>query len=100
MPEHRCRPRCAADTTTKPATGHYRRLMQTRFDVEAYHDRPQVGTVISMIKRRQGAHVRGINYWSQCRDLRLKVLTHNIMILLHIKVFYRAGQNYFRNESF
>lgn len=79
--------------STKPATGHYRRLMQTRFDVEAYHDRPQVETVISMIKRRQGAHVRGINYWSQCRDLRLKVLTHNVMILLHIKVFYRAGQN-------
>ena len=76
--------------TKKPASGRYRRLMQTRFDVDAYHDRPQVETVISKIKRRQGAHVRGINYWSQCRDLRLKVLTHNIMILLQIKVFYRA----------
>jgi hypothetical protein len=50
----------------------------------------QVETVISMIKRRQGSHVRGINYWSQCRDLRLKVLTHNVMILLRIEVFYRA----------
>jgi hypothetical protein len=76
--------------TSKPATGHYRRLMQTRFDENAYHDRPQVETVISMIKRRQGAHVRGINYWSQCRDLRLKVLTHNVMILLRIKVFYNS----------
>lgn len=80
--------------TDKPATGRYRRLMQTRFDVEAYHDRPQVETVISMIKRRQGAHVRGVTYWSQCRDLRLKVLTHNVMILLRITLFYRAGQNY------
>jgi hypothetical protein len=81
--------------TSKPAAGHYRRLMQTRFDVNAYHDRPQVETVISMIKRRQGAHVRGTSYWSQCRDLRLKVLTHNVMILLHIKVFYRAGRSSF-----
>ena len=26
---------------------------------------------------------------------RTLVLTHNVMILLRIKVFYRAGQNYF-----
>jgi hypothetical protein len=78
--------------TNKPATGRYRRLMQTRFDVHAYRDRPQVETVISMIKRRQGAHLRGVNYWSQCRDLRLKVLTHNVMILLRIEVFYRASR--------
>jgi len=77
--------------THKPAAGHYRRLMQTRFDAAADRDRPQVETVVSMIKRRQGAHVRGVSYWSQCRDLRLKVLTHNVMILLKIKVFYRAG---------
>jgi len=68
--------------TTKPASGHYRRLMQTRFDRNAYRDRVQVETVISMIKRRQGNHVRGHTYPSQCRDLRLLVLTHNIMILL------------------
>jgi Transposase DDE domain len=76
--------------THKPASGHYRRLMQTRFDVDAYRDRAQVETVISMIKRRQGAHVRGVTYWSQRRDMRLKVLTHNVMILLRIEVFYRA----------
>ena len=81
--------------TSKPATGRYRRLMQTRFDADAYHDRPQVETVISMIKRRQGAHVRGVNYWSQCRDLRLKVLTHNVMILLTIQLFYRAALSSF-----
>ena len=42
--------------TTKPATGYYRRLMQTRFDRKAYRDRVQVETVMSMIKRRQGSH--------------------------------------------
>ena len=74
--------------TSKPASGRYRRLMQTRFDPSAYHQRVQVETVMSMIKRRQGSHVRGRTYHSQCRDLRLMALTHNVMILLCIEVFY------------
>jgi hypothetical protein len=74
--------------TDKPASGRYRRLMQTRFDVTKYHRRVQVEAVISMIKRRQGAHARGRSYQAQCRDLRLMALTHNVMILLHVKVFY------------
>jgi hypothetical protein len=67
--------------TDNPAVGRYRRLMQTRFDADAYRQRCQVETVMSMIKRRQGAFVRGRSHHSQSRDLRLKVLTHNIMIL-------------------
>ena len=76
--------------TDKPPTGRYRRLMKTRFDRPAYRRRSQVETVISMIKRRQGAHVRGRSYHSQCRDLRLLALTHNVMILVIVQVFYRA----------
>ena len=76
--------------TDKLPTGRYRRLMKVRFDRPAYRRRSQVETVISMIKRRQGAHVHGRSYHSQCRDLRLLVLTHNVMILVLIKVFYRA----------
>jgi hypothetical protein len=77
--------------TKNPAQGRYRRLMQTRFDAAAYRDRCQAETVVSMIKRRQESFLRSRTYWSQCRDLRLKALTHNIMILRCIKVFYRAG---------
>ena len=76
--------------TNKPLAGRYRRLMQKRFDNRAYRQRTQVETVISMIKRRQGAHVRGRSYNSQCRDLRLLVLIHNVMILVILEVFYRA----------
>lgn len=76
--------------TTKPASGHYRRLMQVRFDWDAYHNRAQVETVMSMIKRRQGSHVHGRTYHSQCRDLRLMALTHNLLILIFIELFYRA----------
>lgn len=81
--------------TEKPASGHYRRLMQSRFDLAAYRDRVQVETVISMIKRRLEGFVRGRTCWSQRRDLRLKVITHNVMILLTIEVFYRACQEPF-----
>ena len=81
--------------TNKPARGHYRRLMQTRFDDAAYKARVQVETVVSMIKRRLEGCVRGHGCWSQRRELRLKALTHNIMILLRIEVFYRAGRKAF-----
>jgi hypothetical protein len=78
--------------TTKPATGYYRRLMQVRFDRGAYRNRVQVETVMSMIKRRQGSHAPARRYHSQCRDLYLMALTHNVMILLVLRVFYRAGR--------
>ncbi|HVT30377.1 MAG TPA: transposase, partial [Lacipirellulaceae bacterium] len=85
--------------TNKPAQGRYRRLMQARFDADFYRDRCQAETVVSMIKRRQDSFLRTRNYWSQCRDLRLKVLTHNIMILKRTKVFYRAGQSHFAPKT-
>ena len=72
----------AGRPTAKPASGYYRRLMQTRFDEETYRKRAQVETVMSMIKRRQGSFCKGKTYWSRCRELSLMVLTHNIMILL------------------
>ena len=76
--------------TDKLPKGRYRRLMKQRFNRPAYKRRSQVETVMSMIKRRQGPHVNGRSYHSQCRDLRLLALTHNVMILLWSEVFYRA----------
>jgi Transposase DDE domain len=76
--------------TDKLPAGRYRRLMKVRFDRVAYRRRSQVETVVSMIKRRQGAHVHARTYHNQCRELRLIVLTHNIMILVVVEVFYTA----------
>jgi hypothetical protein len=53
--------------TDKLPTGRYRQLMKVRFDRAAYRRRSQVETVVSMIKRRQGAHVHARSYHSQCR---------------------------------
>ena len=58
----------------------YRRLMKTRFNTKAYRKRPQVETVFSMLKRNFGAALAGRSHWARCRDLYLRVLTHNIAL--------------------
>ena len=67
------------DPNTLP-TDKYRRLMKTRFNRKAYRNRPQVETVNSMLKRNLGAALRGRSHHSRCRDLYLRVLTHNIAL--------------------
>lgn len=75
----------------KPFRGKYRRLMQQEFDAKTYGQRWQVETVFSMIKRNQGDALRARTYWSQNREMMLKVLTHNIAIILLVnELFYRA----------
>jgi len=34
-----------------------------------------------MIKRRLGSALRARNFWSQCREIILRVITHNVMIV-------------------
>jgi hypothetical protein len=42
-----------------------------------------------MMKRNLGSALRAKSHWGRCRDLFLRVLTHNIAIVL-LAVFYRA----------
>jgi transposase len=67
--------------TKKRLRGHWRNQMRTRFNKQKYGQRWQVETVNSMIKRTMGSALRARNYWSQSREITLRVLTHNIMIL-------------------
>jgi hypothetical protein len=76
-PEHG---RPAKDPKALP-TDKYRRLMKTRFNVKAYRKRGQVETVFSMLKRNLGSALRGRSHWSRCRDMLLRVITHNIMLI-------------------
>jgi hypothetical protein len=77
--------------TTKLPSGPYRRRMRTHFDQGRYGQRWQAETAFSMIKRNYGSALRAKHYWSQCREMRLLVLTHNIAIILRLKeLFYRA----------
>jgi hypothetical protein len=68
------------DPSTLPSD-KYRRLMTTRFNVKAYRRRGQVESVFSMMKRNLGSALRGRSHWSRFRDMYLRVLTHNIMLV-------------------
>lgn len=59
----------------------YRRLMATHFNLKTYHQRSKIETVNSIIKRRLGAALRARTYWSQTREINLRVITYNTMIL-------------------
>ena len=69
--------------TAKPPTGRHRRRMKARWETfkKHYGQRWQVETVNSMLKRLLGSFLRAITYWNRCREMALRVLTLNIMIL-------------------
>ena len=87
IPPERGRP------SEKPPAGKWRRRMKQRFNRGKYGQRWQTETVNSMIKRRLGSALRARSYWSQCREIILRVITHNVMIVIRIRVFYRAASN-------
>lgn len=62
---------------------HMRRVLRTKRSRRAcgYTQRWQVETVNSMLKRNLGSALRGKTKASRVRDLRLKVLVHDLMIL-------------------
>ena len=65
--------------------------MRNNFDKKTYGQRWQVETVFSMIKRNFGSALRAKRYWSQCREMMLLVLTHNLAVILLVnELFYRA----------
>ena len=78
----RGRPRYDGDTKT--VTGKYRQLMKELFPKELYGQRWQIETVFSMLKRNLGSAVRARKHYNQTREIRLRVFTHNLMILWHI----------------
>jgi transposase len=82
------------DGKLKAVTGHFRRLMKKRFPKRLYGQRWQIETVFSMFKRNMGSAVRARRYYSQVREISLRVLAHDLMILRRpIYLLYRAGQS-------
>ena len=78
--------------TTKPPRGFWRRTMLRVLPHSRYGQRWQSETVNSMLKRHLGSALRARSYWSQCREINLRALTLNVMILRRRKVFDRAGR--------
>jgi Transposase DDE domain len=77
IPPERGRP------SEKPPAGRWRRRMRQQWDLlrAKYGQRWQTETANSMIKRRLGSALRARTYWSQCREIVLRVITHNVMIV-------------------
>lgn len=72
--------------TAKPPSGYHRRMMRRYFErpreLRRYGQRWQVETVMSRIKRRLGETLAARSYPRQCRAMLLKVIAHNVLILL------------------
>src|SRR5512135_3469809 len=77
----------------KPPVGRWRRVMKQRFarPRPRYGQRWQVESVNSMIKRLLGSALRARRYDSQGREIILRAITHNVMIV-RVWVFYRAPE--------
>jgi hypothetical protein len=76
----------------KPPAGRWRRRLKWRFGQyrRKYGQRWQVETVNSMIKRRLGSALRARVEANQSREIVLRAITHNVMIV-RLQVFYRAA---------
>jgi hypothetical protein len=75
-------PAAVGRPSARPPAGRHRRRMRARLDKRygGYGQRWQAESVNSMVKRRLGSAAAGHGYHAQCRDLRLLVLTHNLML--------------------
>lgn len=68
-------------TTDKLPKGKWRKIMATRFNNTLYGQRWQGETVNSMLKRNLGSCLRARTYWSQCREIMLRLFVHNVLIV-------------------
>ena len=66
-----------------PFRKQMKRLFKKRFP-RVFGKRWHVETVFSMIKRNLGSALSGRNYWSHCRQMWLKAINHNIMIVAEL----------------
>jgi hypothetical protein len=72
--------------SVQPPTSYYRRLMHNRWQQykKLYGQRWQAETVNSMVKRNLGCACRSRSAWGRKKDMLLRAITHNIMIVANI----------------
>lgn len=73
-----------------PPKGHYRRLMKRQLKTKrqrkkaAFGQRWQSETAHSMMKRNMGSACRAKTAWGRKKDMLLRSVTHNIMIITNL----------------
>ena len=79
------------NTPGRPPRGRYRRRLFRRFPRRRYGQRWQVESIFSRHKRRLGSALTARSDAARSRELLLRVLTHNLMILrLSLRAFQRS----------
>jgi len=73
--------------------GFHRRRLARRFPAKTYGQRWQIETVFSMVKRRLGSALTARSCHSQNRETALRLLTHNLMILLCLRLLKAFQQS-------
>jgi len=82
------------DGGTSAIGGFYRRRLHDRFPKKTYGQRWQIETAFSMLKRNLGSALRSRRPFALNREALLRVIVHNIMILLcRIKCFQQSKTN-------
>jgi hypothetical protein len=69
----------------------YRRQLKRRFLNRVYRRRVHVESSFSQDKRQLGSALRARTELGRLHEARLRVMTHNLMILRRPRVFYRAA---------
>ena len=87
---HRGRRR--GDGRPNTVTGHYRRKLHRSFPKKTYGQRWQIETVFSMIKRRLGSALHNRKPFSINREVVLRVLTHNLMIIRRLLACFQQSR--------
>ncbi len=72
------------DGAPNAVTGRYRRQMLDHFPTATYGQRWQIETVFSMLKRRLGSALTSRRPYAINREIMLRVLTINLMIVWHL----------------
>jgi hypothetical protein len=67
--------------TLKLPAGKYRRQMALHFDKSRYGQRWMIETLNSMFKKRLGSFLRARTYWSQMREIMLRLFVFNVLLL-------------------
>lgn len=75
-------------------TGRYRTLLHNRFPKKTYGQRWQIETVFSMIKRNLGSALTSRRPYSINREVILRVITHNLMIIRRLLLCFQQSRTF------
>jgi hypothetical protein len=73
-------------------TGHYRKQLRKHFPKKTYGQRWQIETVFSMIKRRLGSALTSRRPFSINREVILRTITHNLMIIRRLLCSFQQSR--------